>query len=281
MAVQRAGPRPRAPRTKDQSAVQRQPQQVRQRTRRIRVARQEQLHNREVCRIPPTNPPCHELLAAVDAHFVRRENRPVGVESDTDVVSEIARLRASIDRAAAASELALTGVPPTSEDDALPAPLAEHRELCRQLAAVRQRVALADDRNEGPRALRAELATLLFFANTLEADTDSWRSTLGERINELERQRTAARRERERLAAERERLVRCRDALQLRIVQTAARIAQRNTGECRKTLPMSQLGDGLSVCSVSVSCPRKGLRVAKRWLVTLNDSRDDVLVRRD
>ena len=205
----------------------------------------------------------------------------MGVESDNDVVSEIARLRVSIDRVAAASELTLTDAPSTSDDDDSRPPLAEHRELCRQLAAVRERVALADDRNEGPRALRAELATLLFFVNTLQADTDSWCSTLGERINELERQRIAARRERERLAAERERLVRCRDALQLRIGQTAARIAQLDTGECRKTLPISQLGDGLAVCSVSVSCPRKGLRFAKRWLVTLNDSRDDVLVRRE
>jgi hypothetical protein len=221
------------------------------------------------------------LLAAVEPRFAQRENRRVGVESDTDVVSEIARLRVLIDRAAAASEFALTGDPPTSEDDDPCPPLAEHRELCRQLAAIHERVALADDRNEGPRALRAELATLLFFANTLEADTDNWRSTLEERINELERQRTAERRERERLAAEHEKLVRCRDALQLRIVQTAARIAQRDTGECRKTLPVSELGDGLSVCSVSVSCPRKGLRLAKRWLVTLNDSRDDVLVRRE
>lgn len=221
------------------------------------------------------------MLGAVDAYFVLRENRPVGVESHTDIVSEIARLRVSIDRAAAASEITLTGDPPTSEDDVLRSPLAEHRELCRQLAAVRERVALADDRNEGPRALRAELATLLFFAKTLQADTDDWRSTLRERINELERQRTAARRERERLAAEREKLVRCRDALQLRIGQTAARIAQQDAGECRRTLPIVKLGDGLTVCSVSVSCPRKGLRFAKRWLVTLNDSRDDVLVRRD
>lgn len=205
----------------------------------------------------------------------------MGVESHTEVVAEIARLRVSIDRLAAASELTLTGDPPTCEPDDLRSPLAEHRELCRQLVAVRERVALADDRNAGLRVLRAELATLLFFAKTLQADTNSWRSTLGERIYELERKSAAARRERERLAAEREKLVRVRDALQLRIVQTAARIAQRDTGECRRTLPMSQLGDGLTVCSVSVSCPRRGLRCAKRWLVTLNESRDDVLVRRD
>lgn len=186
-----------------------------------------------------------------------------------------------IDRAAAASELTLAGDLSISEDDDPRSPQSEHRELCRQLTAVRERVALADELSEGPRALRAELATLLFFAKTLQADTGDWRSTLRERIDELERQRTAARRERERLAAERETLVRCRDALQLRIVQTAARIAQLDAGECRKTLPMSELGDGLTVCSVSVSCPRKGLRFAKRWLVTLNDSRDDVLVRRD
>jgi hypothetical protein len=205
----------------------------------------------------------------------------VDIESSTEVVSEIARLRVLIDRAAAASELALTVGPSASDDDDQCPLVAEHRELRRQLAAVRQRVALSDDRNHGPRALRAELATLLFFARTLEADTDRWRSTLGERTSELERQRAAARRERERLAAERERLLRCRDALQLRIVQTAARLAQRGAGECRRTLPVSELGDGLAVCSVSVSCPRRGLRLAKRWLVTLNASRDDVVVRRD
>ena len=221
-----------------------------------------------------------QLLAAVDAYFVRRENRPVGVKSHTDVVSEIAKLRASIDRAAAASEITLAGDLPTSEGDDLRSPRAEHRELCRQLAALRDRVALAEYRNEGPRALRAELATLLFFARTLQADTDNWRSTLEERINELERQRTAARQERETLAAEREKLLRRRDALQLRIVQTAARMAQ-DAGECRRTLPVFTLGDGLTVCSVWVSCPRTGLRLAKRWLVTLNHSRDDVLVRRE
>jgi hypothetical protein len=139
-------------------------------------------------------------------------------------------------------------------------------------------VALAEYRDEGPRALRAELATLLFFARTLRADADNWRSALEGRIEELKRQRAAARQEQERLAAERERLLRRRDALQLTILQTAARIAE-DRGECRRTVPVVSLGEGLNVCSVSVSCPRRGFRSGGHWLVTLDGSHDVLVVR--
>jgi len=203
----------------------------------------------------------------------------VGVEPQTVVVSEIVRLRVSIDRVAAATESTLAARPGAPEDDDPGSPVAEKKELRRQLAALRERVALAEDEHEDPRALRAELATLLFFAKTLQADADGWRSTLEGRVKELERQRIAARRERERLAAEREKLVRRRDALQLEIVQTAARMAQRDCGECRRTVPVFTLGEGLTVCSVSVFRPRKGVRFGKHWLVTLNRVRDDVVVR--
>ena len=204
----------------------------------------------------------------------------MGVDPRTTVACEIARLRISIDRAAAATENTLAGHSLAAADDTPGAPPAEHRELCRQLVALRERVALADDRNEGPRELRAELATLLSFARTLQADTDDWRSALQEQSRELERQRAAARRERDALAAERERLVRWRDALQLTILQTAARMAQQYRGECRRTVPVFTLGEGLTVCSVSVSCPRRGFRFAKQWLVTLTGSHD-VLIRRE
>lgn len=203
----------------------------------------------------------------------------MGADPGPNLVSEIARLRGSIDRAAAATEIALAGHPPPSADDPHP-PQAEHNELYRQLAALRERVALAEHGNEGPCALRAELATLLFFARTLQADADEWRSALEQRVKELERQRTGARRERERSAGERENLSRCRDALQSTVLQTAAGIAQQSRGECRRTLPVFTLGHGLTVCSVSVSCPRQGFRFAKQWLVTLSSSRD-VLVRRE
>ncbi len=205
----------------------------------------------------------------------------MGVDTDTGVVSEIAQLRLSIEHAAAATEATLAGYPPTPGGEASRSLAEEQKELRRQLAALRERVDLAEQASEGPPALRAELATLLFFAKTLQADAAGWRSMLQERIEELERQRAAARQEQERLAAERELLVPRRDALRLRIVQTAARIAAQRGGECRSTIPVVVLGAGLTVCSVSVSCPRRGLRAAKRWLVTLNDSRDDVTVTRD
>jgi hypothetical protein len=218
----------------------------------------------------------------------------LGVDAQTKVVSEVARLRASIDRAAVVTEITLAGhrPAPADGDPRSPhadqrSPQAQHGELCRQLAALRQRVAVAESRNEGPGALRAELATLLFFASTLQADADNWRSSLDRELEELERQRTAARKERERLAAERERLAaerekleRRRDALQSTILQTGARMAQQYQGECRRTIPVFTLGEGLTVCSVSVSCPGRPFRFAKLWVVTLTRS-EDVLVRRE
>ena len=210
------------------------------------------------------------------------------VEAQRDVVSEIDRLRDEITRAAAATETALGGQSEGSEDENRGAPPAEQAELYRQLGALRERVATAERANGDPGALRAELATLLFFARTLEADAHEWRSSLEGRIDELERQRAAARRERERMAAERERLVaeretlaRRRDGLQLSIVQTAARMVQRDGGEWRRTLPVFTLDEGLTVCSVAVSCPRRGLRFPRQWLVTLNRTRDDVTIRRE
>jgi hypothetical protein len=201
----------------------------------------------------------------------------LGVDAQIDLVSEIARLKVAIARAAAATEVTLAGHPSASADADPPA---EHTELSRQLRALSERVATAEHRDEGPRALQAELATLLFFARALKSDAENWRSELQDEMTELERQRTAANEGRERLAAEREQLVRRRDALQSTILQTAARLAAQYRGECRRTVPVFTLGDGLTVCSVSVSCPRRGFRLARQWLVTLTGSRD-VLIRRE
>jgi hypothetical protein len=169
---------------------------------------------------------------------------------------------------------------PASADGDPHSRLAEHKELSRQLEALRERVARAEGRNEGPVALRAELATLLFFARTLQADADRWRAAGEEQDKDLERQKAVIRKEQESLVAEREKLALRRDALQSTIVETAARMAQQYRGECRRTLPVLTLDAGLTVCSVSVSCPRRGLRFAKLWLVTLTQSHD-VLVRRE
>lgn len=225
-------------------------------------------------------PPASSRMG-VDAYAVGRKNRRVGAHSQADLFCDIARLTVSIERSAAATETALNERLPVSGDGDPRSPLVEHKELCRQLAALRDRVAQAQDGSEEPRGLRAELATLVFFAETLQADADTWRGALRERVQQLERQRAAERQERERLAAHRARLVRRRDVLELTIGQTSARMARQDGGECRRTVPVFSLGEGLSVCSVSVSCPRRGFRFAKRWLVTLNDSRDDVLVRRE
>jgi hypothetical protein len=189
----------------------------------------------------------------------------VGAEPQT-AQSEIAQLGDSIDRAAAATEILLER--------------GDHQELRRQLSALRERVAVARQRGDGPQALRAELATLLSFANTLQADAEHWRSALADRARELERERSAERQEQERLDLARVNLARRRETLQATILQTAARMAQETRGEWRRTLPVITLGEGLTVCSVSVSFPRRGLRLAGQRLVTLGRSHN-VLVRRE
>jgi small-conductance mechanosensitive channel len=177
--------------------------------------------------------------------------------------------------------------PSASEHDYPRGGVPEYRELNRQLAALGEHVARAQSRLEDQIMLRAELATLLSFAATLRADAEAWRSALPGRLKELERHEAAVREQRDRLAAERDRmaaereaLVRQRDDLQWRIDQTAERLAQDTGGECRRTLPVLTLGEHLSVCSITVRSPRRGFRPWKCWLVTLSNSRDEVLVTR-
>ena len=176
-----------------------------------------------------------------------RKNWRVRVDAQTDLCGDIARLSVSIDRAAAATERALTARLPVSVDGDPCSPVVERTELFRQLTALRDRVARAHRAGEEPRALRAELATLVFFAETLQADADLWRGTLEQRIREFERQQAAERQERERLAAQRAQLVRRREALEVTIGQTAVRMARQNGGDCRCTVPVFTLGDGLTV----------------------------------
>lgn len=202
------------------------------------------------------------------------------VDAQTHVVSEIARLRASIAREAAAVDTTLNHHRSASRD---PYPCwggVEHSELSRQLGALHEHVAQAPSRSEDQLDLRADLATLLCFAKTLRTDAEAWRAAFEDGLKELERAQTAAREERERSAAERAVLMRQRDALQLTIDETAGRIAHENGGDCRRTLPVFRLGEALTVCSVAVLSPRRWFRPQPDWVVTLDDSRDRVRVTR-
>ncbi|MGI8506082.1 MAG: hypothetical protein ACR2MK_04630 [Solirubrobacteraceae bacterium] len=202
------------------------------------------------------------------------------VDAQTHVVSEIARLRVSIDREAAAVDKTLNDHRSTFDDDYPRWGWVEHKELVRQLDALHEHVARAPSRSQDQPDLRAEFATLLSFAKTLRTDAETWRTAFKDGLKELERKESAARKKRERLAAERETLMRRRDALQFTIDETAGRIAHENGGERRRTLPVFRLGEALTVCSVTVLSPRKRFRSQADWLVTLNDSRDQVRVRR-
>jgi chromosome segregation ATPase len=201
------------------------------------------------------------------------------VEAQTHVVSEIARLRRSIGREAAAVHKTLND-PSSASDDESPRWRWQHKELSRQLDALREHVARAPSRSQDHWELRADFATLLSFAKTLRTDAETWRTGFEDELEELARKETAAREEQERLAAERERLLRRREALQSTIHETAGRIAQQNGGDCRNTLPVFRFGKALTVCSVVVLSPRIWFRPDPDWLVTLNDSRDRVRVRR-
>lgn len=202
------------------------------------------------------------------------------IDAQTHLVAEIARLRISIGREAAAVDKALNDHPSRADDHFPRWGWAEHRELSRQLDALRQHVARASSRSQHELDLRAEFATLLPFAKTLRVDAQSWRAGLDDGLKELEREEAAARQEQERLAAERERLLRQRDALQSAIHEAAGRVAENKGGECRNTLPVYRLGEALTVCSVIVLSRRKWLRSQPDWLVTLNDSRSQVRVTR-
>jgi hypothetical protein len=202
------------------------------------------------------------------------------VDAKTHVGFEIARLRVSIGREAGAVDKALYDHPSASEDDYPRWGFVEHGELRRQLDALHAHMARAPLRSRDQLDLRAELATLLPFARTLRADAEAWRAALQDGLEEVEREHAAAREERERLGAEREALTRRRDALQFTIEKTAGSIARENGGDCRHTLPVFRLGEALTVCSVAVLSPRRRFRFQSNWVVTLNGSRDQVLVRR-
>jgi hypothetical protein len=204
----------------------------------------------------------------------------MGIDPRAELMAEIARSRAAIEGDTAAAEQALSRS--TAGPGAEPPgwPLAEHDDLLCQLASLRARVARAEAQLTDPRALRAELATLSYFAELLRADAQNWRATLHQRLDQLAREQAAAREERARAVAERAHMLRRRDLLQKRIDQTAAEVA-RARGECRRTVPVIQLADRVTVSSMTVSRPRRRFGPTRLWLVTLGPDRDQVLVRPD
>lgn len=206
------------------------------------------------------------------------ELRPA--ERHDDLIDEISRLGAAIDREATAAEKLLSGQPAAPANDDLGGGLADHRELSRQLRALYEKVARARGRSQGQVTLRAELATLLCFARTLRADAESFPAAFEARRRELERRARAVRREQQRVAAERDAWLRQREALQSRIDAAAAGMARDRGGEWRRTVPCFRVYEAFTVCSALVISPGSGLRSEKRWLVSLNDSGEELMVRR-
>jgi hypothetical protein len=201
-------------------------------------------------------------------------------ELQNDLIDEITRLDVAIDREATAAAKLLRRHPPTLANGNLGSGPADHRELSRQLTALHEKVAQAQGRDEGRVTLRAELATLLAFARTLRADAESLPAAFEARRRELERRERAARREQQRLAAERDAWLRQRNALQSRIDAAAARMARESGGEWRRTLPCFRVCEAFTVCSALVVRPGIGLRGEQRWLISLDDAREELVVRR-
>jgi DNA repair exonuclease SbcCD ATPase subunit len=204
----------------------------------------------------------------------------MGTNPQTDIAADIAALGASIESDAAAAESALVEALPASEEG-IGHELPEHQELCRQLSALRRRVVRARSELSDPHALRAELATLGFFAQTLRADADRWQARAHEVLAELAQREAAIRREQQHLAARRDELLRRRDALQAEIERIAAEMAEGRHGELRRTVPVIQFADAVSVSSITVSTRPRPFRALRLWLVTLSEDRQGVLVKRD
>jgi hypothetical protein len=199
----------------------------------------------------------------------------MGDGAHTTLSSEIAGLRTELERQAAVIGRLLDPTGQELEEREC----GERQELRRQLRALAQRVSHAADANPDPRALRAELATLLCFARTLRADSETWGTALQKRLEQLARAQAATLLEHERLAGWRRELRRRRDALETELEATANRMAHRSGGEWRRTLPVFRLGEGLTLCSITVSRPSRPFRSLRLWLVTLNPAWDEVLVR--
>lgn len=200
------------------------------------------------------------------------------MDSQTTLHGEVAELGVAIDREVAGIVVALSERAPALGDENPAGQLTECQELVRQLGALRARVAQAGAQIGDPRALRAELATLLFFATTLRSDAERLGERRREALEQLAREQRAACLESERLVAEREDALRRRDALQAKIVQTAERLTDGDRSDCRRTVPVITLGEGVTVCSVAVRSPKRRFRFRYFWLVTLTDARDGVLV---
>lgn len=188
------------------------------------------------------------------------------------------QIRASIDRQVTATIAALgraTPIPSGGGDsDEL---AAVHRELLRQLTALRERVARAQHECAEPRVLRAELATLLSFAGTLRADAEELQAQRRRAVELITRAELAERQEAGRLAAQRQEALRRRDVLQGKVVQMAEAIAHGDRRQCRRTVPVLALDRDIIVCSVGVATPKRRFRPRQFWLVTLTEARDDVL----
>ncbi len=157
--------------------------------------------------------------------------------------------------------------------------LDEHRELLRQLGALRDRVARAPTEISERRELRAELDTLLSFAKMLRADAELLGARRREEVAEVVRRESEALHQRKMVAAVRQEALRRRDALQAKIVRTAQGIAKGDPTECRGTVPVVTFDTGVTVCSMGVASPKRRFRSRRFWLVTLTDAWDDVLVR--
>jgi chromosome segregation ATPase len=205
----------------------------------------------------------------------------MAIDSADNVAAQTASLVSTIERADSAAEAALAHSLSAPDQHPAAHELPQHQELCRQLAALRRRLARARSELTDPYALRAELATLAFFARTLREDAERWQATALEALQEIARREAALRREQERLAAKRRELTRRRDALQAAIDRTAAEVADGHRGEWRRTVPVIRLGDALSVSSITVSASKRPFGALRLWLVTLTEDRDRVLVRRD
>ena len=202
------------------------------------------------------------------------------LDRDTGVDSDVAQIARAIDVEASAAGAALSQRASGRSDGRIRGGVAEREELCRQLAVLRDRADGAGSESLDPRASRSELATLLSFARTLRTDAEEWRAAREAALAEFERQRAAARLREERWVAEHQDVVRLRETLQCTIDETANDLARVSRGECRRTVPVLNLGGALTVSSVTVLSPRRCFHSWKLWLVTLDDACGRVLVRR-
>ncbi len=198
------------------------------------------------------------------------------------LVADLGRLRKDLERDLVAAQQALDGHPSATDTGYPKWGRSEHDALLSRIKEIQQRLETARSRHGGRlTALRTELEQALGpEAQSLRVDADAWSNGFERALAQIECEQVARQREREAVAAHQRAMSPVRDALQARLDEAALRLAAEKDTEVFSWTPWISLAPDVVVRSALVKRTARRFRAGRRWLVTLNGARDDVVIER-